>query len=119
MESKTLDEWFPNGRGDGRKFVFLEDCRPDCWYEPIIKSRRPFCDEKWYVLDHKGFMDSFSAEALTLVFSEWHPPKAKKKIKLYRTLHRDPLGDYYLSSWQSRVHASDKIIDEREIEVDE
>lgn len=63
----TLDEWFPNGRGDGR--IFKEMGHPFI-FEPIIKT-----NDAWHILrQDNGKMDSYSGTALKLHVLE-HKPK--------------------------------------------
>lgn len=78
-EYKTLDQWFPDGRGDGRKFlVFMSS---DYIVEPVIKAI-PFGygEQVWFVVDEKGRLDSFS-DHMDVRFKEYVAPK--KKVTKY------------------------------------
>ena len=80
-EYKTLDEWFPNGRGDGRKFTNIDWPKND-WIEPIFKSNAcETYEDTWYCLDEKGHSDPFIGNSLQMKLKEWHPPK--KKVTKY------------------------------------
>ena len=80
-EYKTLDLWFPEGRGDGRKFIQKSS---SFIFEPIVKAGvfGSFDEKKWYIVDQHGYLDSYSNEEIVGVkFKEYHPPK--KKVTKY------------------------------------
>lgn len=80
-EYKTLDEWFPNGRGDGRKFTNLSRFK-DTWIEPVFKSNACFVYEaRWHCLDENGGNNPIIRDSLQMKFKVWHPPK--KKVTKY------------------------------------
>lgn len=80
-EYKTLDEHFPNGRGDGRKFTNLDRFK-DRWIEPVFKSNACFVYEAtWHCLDENGGSNPIVRDSLQMKFKEYHPPK--KKVTKY------------------------------------
>lgn len=76
-EYKLLDEWFPNGRGDGRKFVEMPIIHI---FEPIIKARLyGSSEESWFVVDRFGRLCAYSD--CDVKFKEYVAPK--KKVTKY------------------------------------
>lgn len=114
----NLDEIFPNGRGDGRKFTFA-GWEPDRWYEPIFR-----CRSYWLGLDPYNGSGTYKPDG---PWSEWHQPKRKKTITLYRTTYRcDHNGLWFWQThWQSTHSKSQDVnnvvveIEEKNIEVDD
>jgi len=85
-EYKKLDEWFPGGRGDGRKFTAY-GWEEYAWIEPIFISKPCYVYETtWHCLDEGGHNYPISRERLQLKFKEWHPPK--KKVTKYLWVHK-------------------------------
>lgn len=80
-EYKTLDEFFPSGRGDGRKFT-TDGWEKHACIEPIFLSKPCYVYETtWHCLDEGGHSYPILRERLQLRFKEWHPPK--KKVTKY------------------------------------
>lgn len=86
-EYKTLDEFLPSGRGDGRKFT--KHHWPEKYFiEPLCRDRGAI----W----HSANEDNDIVQSLrTDDFREWHPPKTKKKVTLYRPVFKNGYGSYY------------------------
>lgn len=122
-EYKTLDEFLLSWRGDGRKFAKNNwVSNPHFFFEPIFKS----LDGYWYGLREDGTKYS----EYLLSWREWHPPKTKKKVTLYRAIFKTSNGEYVTdSSWSDRksytcsrvsIESGPPILyEEREIEVGE
>lgn len=86
-EYKTLDQWFPDGRGDGRKFT-TDGWNVHAWIEPIFISKPcQVYDTTWHCLDENGTSNPILREMLHTKFKEWHPPKKTKKVILYRPVY--------------------------------
>lgn len=101
----TLDEWFPMGRGDGRKFRNKDwpEGESPAWFEPIFRDT-----VRWRGLDNIGC--SFSSCPDSGDWVEWVPPKKTVKIKFYREIIREELTPlvtnspdhtYHLAPWSS------------------
>ena len=86
-EYKTLDEWFPDGKPDGRKFV--PHGVNDFWFQPFYRSNSCY----WHGLSHKGGSIYFAESTL---YIEYHPPKQTKKVKMYCAIYHSRIG--YTSS---------------------
>lgn len=78
-EYKTLDQWFPDGKPDGRKFVYEGDS--DGFFEPFFKS----ASGNWYGLDDEQISDSYTSKAK---FKEYIPPKKTKKVTMYKPIRK-------------------------------
>lgn len=125
-EYKTLKEWFGDAtRGDGRKFTRHGDWALQCFFEPIF-SQDDFDTgiRRWHGLDEQGRY-FYELDDACDNWKEWHPPKEKKKITLYRPIIK--FGPQYIyGSWSSlakenhSIHMGEVVgREEREIEVDE
>lgn len=112
---KPLDEIFPSGRADGRKFTTLA-LSSHVWYEPIFRHG---CD--WHGIWNDGRLMTVVG---TSIMQEWHPFTTKKKVTMYRPIQISA-GDYTASEmWnsnKSRFGSYAHIVgwDEKEFEVDE
>lgn len=93
---KTLDQWFPNGRGDGRKFTceIYESGDQLSWFEPMFKSKDPNDSYPWYGITHRGFKNSYTGHVL---FKEWHEPKKTKIVTMYMPILKYDHGLYSTS----------------------
>lgn len=119
----TLDEIFPNGRGegDGRKFRKNDWASLESYFEPFFRTTQG----SWFGLNHKG--DNMGYSGNLEGWTEWHPPKKTKKIKMYRAIYKTTNGEYYVHYWMSKkIH--DPVLpvvndvvgwQEMEVEIDE
>lgn len=77
---KTLDEIFPEGKGDGRKFT-LETAYDDYWFIPYFRENTL----RWYGLDmtdtHLTIYEDWKVK-------EWVPPKKTKKVTMYTPVYK-------------------------------
>jgi hypothetical protein len=91
--NKTLDEWFPEGRGNGMKFT--EVCLGDySWYEPIFRV-----GHLWNGIWSDGKLMTVSGDTRV---REWHPPKKTKKVTMYRPIRRSSnAGHVIVDSWRA------------------
>lgn len=99
-EYKTLDQFFPDGKPDGRKFVPEtykgSPASSDAYcFQPFYKSNALF----WYGLTGKGVSASFYGSNL---FKEYTEPKKTKKVKMYAPVYKRIDGsfisaDYFFS----------------------
>ena len=102
IEYKTLDQWFPNGRGDGRKFIDVEDL--DTWFEPIFRSHL-----EWFGLNSFGNARSVYHR---LKWKEWHEPKKTKIVTLYKPVLRVYDNHYracHVDEWHTDKNSFDHI----------
>ena len=112
---KTLDEIFPSGRGDGRK-VRRVGWAYTIWFEPIFKG-----GTQWVGLNDAGHTMQVEPEKFEWI--EWHPPKASKKVRLYRPIDRTMDGTYVIDrAWVSNKDFMDDARgvvgwEEKEVEV--
>ena len=92
-EYKTLDQWFPNGRGDGRKFLTRES-EQSKWFEPVFKGpiRNPCDPYTWHGLDSTGFCTHYSEKT---VFKEYTAPKKTKKVTMYKPVFWSLNNNFY------------------------
>lgn len=67
---KTLDEWFPDGLGDRRKFT-VPNWRAHEYIIPLAKIR----GSRWLYLNELGMVSEFSGEGLYYKLSMWRPAK--------------------------------------------
>lgn len=77
-EYKKLDEWFPDGKPDGRMFKvekssFIIEPKFRDWYGT------------WYCLSQDLVCCSYTHAAK---FKEYVPPKQTKKVKMYKPVRR-------------------------------
>lgn len=84
-EYKTLDEIFPDGKPDGRKFIH-SDTTPK-WFQPYFKSRHGWCglDENDNAIIHDEKTQ----------WQKYYPPKQTKKVKMYKPVYKDYCQNYY------------------------
>lgn len=82
-EYKKLDEIFPDGYGDGRKFV--SDTNTDYWFVPYFQDRMG----RWHASDYSN--DHFVVYEHVDV-REWFPPKQTKKVKMYCPIYKGTTG---------------------------
>lgn len=113
---KTLDEIFPSGRGDGRKFRRTGEAW-DMRFEPIFKGRT-----QWVGLDAGGHTVEVAHGEFQ--WTEWQPPKKTKKVTLYRPVIKTSLGNYTIPyCWSSfkDLSVNNNIVgwQEMEVEIDE
>ncbi len=116
-EYKKLDEIFPDGYGDGRKFCSSDNT--DYWFVPYFNDpmgrwhARDFSNDHFVVYEHVDVR-------------EWFPPKKTKKVKMYKPVFKTYNGNY--STHINREWHSDKSVFnigekagwmEMEIEVEE
>lgn len=92
-EYRTLDEFFPSGRGDGRKFT-TDGWEKHACIEPIFLSKPCYVYETtWHCLDEGGHSYPILRERLQLRFKEWHPPKKKvTKYLWYNSINSSTSG---------------------------
>ena len=94
---KKLDEWFPDGKCDGRKF--LMEGLNSRWFQPYFKS-----EGRWYGLNELDSADSWSEQC---TWGEYIEPKKTKKVKMYKPVYPgyDGTQDHYTTrednSWHS------------------
>ena len=102
---KTLDEIFPSGRGDGRKFrrVVVDGWPNDMWFEPLVKASGVYQSKAWHGLLQSGSLASYDEDdAKEMRWVEWHPPKVKLKVMMYRPIQVSCEGHYVIdSAWMS------------------
>lgn len=80
IEYNTLDAWFKGkDRGDGRKFSYEDWALENSWFEPIFRDVLG----QWCGLGNSGLATRYFSEGN---WREWHPPKVKKKIKMYMAI---------------------------------
>ncbi len=79
-EYKILDEWFPDGKPDGRKFV-NKDFEEYVYFQPYYKDIK---DGWWHGLDNGGESACYSGDVL---WNEYVPPKKTKKITMYKPVY--------------------------------
>lgn len=114
-EYKTLDQWFEGkDRGDGRKFKWpvWADCH---YFEPMFRDNKG----TWYGLTETGA--EFHSNSYT-EYEEWHPPKTKKKVTLYRPVRYDVKNGVFVSyeqfsSEKEAPSTGAKIVGWMEVEV--
>lgn len=92
-EYKKLDDWFPDGKPDGRKF---EVKNSPFIVEPKFRSR----DCVWYSLNQNNDGCSYGPSYL---YKEYVPPKQTKKVKMYCAIYKKISG--FISS---ACYTSDK-----------
>lgn len=85
-EYKTLDEYFPDGKPDGRKFTYA-GWRDRFWFQPYFKSE----DSRWHGIDQDGFHQTWICD---LKWKEWNPPKQTKKVKMYKPIRKGYENNY-------------------------
>ena len=85
---KTLDEWLPSGKGDGRKFE--RRGTDTIWFEPYFRVV-----DTWYGVTNRGYMMELRG---SLIVDEWHPPKKTKKVTMCRPIRKATDGGYYISA---------------------
>lgn len=104
-EYKTLDEIFPDGKPDGRKF---EVKNSPFIVEPKFRSR----DCVWYSLNQNNDGCSYGPSYL---YKEYVPPKQTKKVKMYKPVRRG-YGIHYRTRADDEWHTDkDNFTDTRTI----
>lgn len=94
-EYKTLDQWFEGkDRGDGRKFT-TEAWDDTYWFEPFFKVLSGY----WYGRAENAVARQFTGSSDTL-WREWHPPKTKKKVTLYRAILKSKISEIYWTEYR-------------------
>lgn len=140
---KTLDEWFPSGFGDGRKFILrdttISQGMTDIFFRPLAKAKDFWSNTiRWYGIWSDEHLESFSDDELQLLkFVEWHPPKTRNKIMMYRPIIKvtptplyhgfkaaDPfyaITNNWTSSKSTATGGTNQVVgfQEMEVEVDE
>lgn len=107
-EYKSLDQWFPDGRGDGRKFTSSE-WDDESWIEPIFKNGESLdYKEMWHCLDERNENYPIFDQDLQLRFKEWHPPKETKKITMYKPVFKHHTDEYFFTPFDTTPWSSDK-----------
>lgn len=84
---KTLDEFFPSGRGDGSKFTKHH------WPEKYFIE--PLCRDRGGIWHSANEVNDIVQSLRTDDFREWHPPKTKKKVTLYKPVFKVPNGEVF------------------------
>jgi hypothetical protein len=84
-EYKTLDEFFPDGKPDGRKFEGYSSHW--VWFQPYYRA-----STGWYGLNESG--NSCSTQ-FNVVYIEYVEPKKTKNITMYKSVCIDNTGQYY------------------------
>lgn len=117
----TLKDFFGDKkRGDGRKFTNPDKLGSNGWFEPIFLNSNRLV---WFGLDRRGYGTNFDANDGS--WTEWHPPKPKKKITLYRPVFKNNGGKYNTdTTWHYPKEESGWLWtivawEEREVEVDD
>lgn len=95
LEYKTLDEWYPDGKPDGRKFITTSAYG---WFKPIFRDT----EGMWFGEDNRGIGSSWRSN----FFTEYHPPQQTKKVKMYKPI-LTVYDDHYTTMPDSEWH-SDK-----------
>lgn len=89
---KTLDELYPSGRGDGKKYT--QGAAMSFLFEPLFRDRFGV----WHGECSTGKHMEISGSAPVI---EWLPPKKTKKVTMYRPI-KQASGSYYISHlWDS------------------
>lgn len=97
-EYKKLDEIFPDGYGDGRKFV--SDTNTDYWFVPYFKDPMG----RWHASDFSN--DHFVVYEHVDV-REWFPPKQTKKVKMYMPVCKSKYAKgEYVAPWNVDCHSN-------------
>lgn len=98
-EYKTLGEIFPDGKGDGRKFIFkIGSADSSFWFIPYFKT----LESRWHGINKMGQL--FTANDSTWV-KEYVEPKKTKKITMYKPIYKG--YDYNHTAYKDEWH-SDK-----------
>jgi hypothetical protein len=112
-ESKTLDDWYPDGRGDGRKFFSQQRYGN---YEPVFRCKDT---RRWHAIDDRGYhVELLEGE----YFKEYVPPKKKVEKWLWAYPSGSRAGEY---CWTEHFYADNEAkshwikIEGTRIEVDE
>jgi hypothetical protein len=79
-EYKTLDQFFPDGKPDGRKFVQGSNV-PSYWFIPIFRD----VYGTWHGLNCKAEHE-FYHQGATL--KEYEEPKKTKKVTMYKPVYK-------------------------------
>lgn len=96
-EYKSLDEWFPDGKPDGRKF---EVKNSPFIVEPKFRSR----DCVWYSLNQNNDGCSYGPSYL---YKEHIPPKQTKKVKMYKPVCKSKyVKGEYVAPWSVDWHSN-------------
>lgn len=111
-EYKTLDEIFPDGKPDGRKF---EVKNSPFIVEPKFRSR----DCVWWSINQNNDGCSYGPSYL---YKEHVPPKQTKKVKMYNPVYKRTDGNYitsdYFYSQKTDFRIMNEIVGWMEIEVE-
>ena len=76
---KTLDEYFPDGKPDGRAFKLeIWYDKPHYFFKPFYKARLASGSYIWCGVDENNFHVQSDCDGL---FKEWHQPK--KRVTKY------------------------------------
>ena len=79
-EYKTLDQFFPDGKPDGRKFIANAFAKSR-WFQPFYKAK-----DRWFGLNESGYSDHFSGD--NFGWKEWKEPKKTKKVTMYKPIRK-------------------------------
>lgn len=119
MTDKILDEWFPSGRGDGRRFRCVDwdkdrSIAINRHFEPIFKAGF------WYGKDSLGGVGAHFSDGK---WYEWHAPKKTKKVTLYAPVCETGGNLYSSGGWYSDKSGFEEELFrgwmEMEVEVDD
>ena len=109
---KTLDEMYPSGRGDRRRFT-SEHLASTIWYEPIFRN-----GNDWHGIWNDGRLMTVDGGVAMV---EWYPPK--RKVTMYRPIQKSCDGYFAIdSAWMSdkkQFDSLDAVVgwEEKEVEV--
>lgn len=111
-EYKTLNQWFPDGKPDGKWFKELESTLV---FKPFFRSD----DGYWHGLTDRNLAWS---RYINCKYIEYIPPKQTKKVKMYMPVYKRQDGNFitsdYFYSQKSDFRSMDLVMGWIEIEAE-